>query len=57
MKEVVKEAYESPWIEVRSVCLEGVIAESFEPVIETGEVKYNEYETVSGTQDSDVLIL
>jgi hypothetical protein len=55
-KEVVREAYEIPRLEVRGIFLEGVIAESYTLVIGTGDVKYNEYETVAGTQDGDILL-
>jgi hypothetical protein len=48
--------YESPRIAVRRIVLEGVIADSYEPVLPTGAVEYTDYDVVSGTQDGDVLL-
>jgi hypothetical protein len=48
--------YIAPSVELVRLQMEGVIAESYSPVIPSGEVKYTPYENVSGTQDSDVLL-
>jgi hypothetical protein len=51
-----KMMYKAPLVQVGRVCLEGVIADSYNPVIGTGDVKYTEYETVPGMQDGDILL-
>lgn len=47
--------YESPRSEIRRVVLEGVIADSYHPTIETGVIQYDEYEN-GGTPDCDIFI-
>lgn len=48
--------YEAPLAQVRGIFLEGLMADSYNPVIGAGDIKYNEYEAVAGTQDCDILL-
>jgi hypothetical protein len=40
---VLKDVYETPWAQVRRVFLEGVIADSCDPVVSHSGVEYTPY--------------